>query len=132
MHTTLPQCPSPTAVMVRTKGGPALGLGSGSSLPSRRSKPQFQLQFQSQSQSQSLRSLRDSGGTIPGWDPGPPPRSLRDDPGGPGPPRGPVHQDQGSPHHLGPSRHFHRQQRRPHPLSYRLPRGLGDRYSLGP
>ena len=52
--------------------GPASGLGSGSALPSRRSKPQFQLQFQSQSQSQSLRSLRDSGGTRPGWDPGAP------------------------------------------------------------
>ena len=109
--------------------GPASGLGSGSTLPSRRNRPQFQLQFQSQS----LRSLRDSGGTRPGWDPRPLHQCLRGDLGGPGPPSGPVHQDRGSPHHPDLSHHSPRQQRRrPHRLSYRLPRGSGDRYSLGP
>ena len=109
--------------------GPASSLGSGSALPSRRSRPQFQLQFQSQS----LRSLKDSGGTRPGWDPGPLHQCLRCDPGGPDPPSGPVHQARESPHPLGLNRRLPRQQQRqPHLLSYRLPRGLGDRYSLGP
>ena len=124
VHTALPRCPFLTIAMVRTRGGSRLRLGSDSALPSKSSRLQFQLQSQSQSQSQSLRSLRDSGGTRPGWDPGPLHQYLRGDPRGPGPPSGPVHQDQGSPHHLGPSRDLHRQQRRrPHRLNYRLPRG---------
>ena len=57
----------------------------------------------------------------------------RGDPGGPSPPSRPVNQARGSPHPLGLSRRLPRQQqRRPHRPSYRLPRGLGDRYSLGP
>ena len=109
--------------------GPASGLGSGSALQSTRSRPQLQLQ----SLSQFLRSLGGSRDIRPGWDLGPPPRSLKDDPGGPSPPSGPVHQIRGSPHHPGLSRRLpHQQQRRPHHPSYRLPRGLGDRYSLGP
>ena len=111
--------------------GPASSLGSGLALPSRRSRPQFQLQFQSQSLRQSLRSLRDSGDTRPGWDPGPLHQCLRGDLGGPGPPSGPVRQARGSPHPLGPSRHLHRQQRRPHRLSYPQPRGSGGPYSSG-
>ena len=51
--------------------------------------------FQPQSLSQFLRSLRGSGRIRPRWDPGPLPRSLRDDLGGPGPPSGPLYQDQG-------------------------------------
>ena len=113
--------------------GPASGLGSGSALQSRRSSPQFQLQSLSQSRSQSLRSLRDSGGTRPGWDPGPLYQYLRGDPGGPGPPSGPVHQDQGSHHHLGLSLHSPRQQqRRAHRPIFRLLRGSGDLFLLGP
>ena len=119
----LPQCPSPTTVWFAPEVGPAL--------PSGRSRPQSQLQYQSQSPRQSLRSLKDSGDTRHGWDPGPLHQCRRGDLGGPGPPRGPVHQDRGSPHPLGPSRHLHQQQRRPHRLSYPQPRGLGGPYSSG-
>ena len=112
----------------------ALGLGSGSALPSGRSRPQtqhqFQLQYQSQSPRQSLRSLRDSGDTRHGWDPGPLRQYHRGDPGGPDPPSGPVLPDRVSHRHPGPS-HHHQQQRRPHRLNYPQPRGLGGPYSSG-
>ena len=109
--------------------GPASGLESGSALRSRWSRPQLQLQ----SLSQSLRSLKGSEGIRPGWDLGPLHQYLRDDLGGSGPPSGPLHQARGSPHNLGLSRRLlHQQQRRAHRPSYRLPRGSGDHYSLGP
>ena len=108
--------------------GPASGPESGSALQSRRSRPQLQLQ----SLIQSLRSLRGSGGIRLGWDPGPPPWYLRDDPGGLGPPSGPGHQVQGSFHHLGLSRHLHRQLRRAHRPIYRLLRGSNGPFLLGP
>ena len=73
--------------------GPASGLESGLVPPSERSRPQFQLWFQTpcqlQSPRQSLRSLRGSGGTRRGWDPGPRHLCLRGDLGGPGPPSDP-------------------------------------------
>ena len=64
------------------------------------------------------------------------PRALhqchRGDPGGPGPPSWPILLDRGSHHRLGLSHHSPRQQqRRPHRLSYRLPRGSGGPYSSG-
>ena len=117
--------------------GHASSLGSGSALPSRRSKPQFQPQFQLQSLRQSLTSLNGSGDTRPGWDPEPLHQCHRGDLGGlapprePGLPRGPIHQIRGSPHPLGPSRHLLQQQRRPHRLSYPQPRGSGGPYSSG-
>ena len=119
-------------------GPAASGLGSGSVLPSGRSRPQsqlrFQLQYQPRSQiqflRQSLRSLRDSGDTRHGWDPGPLHQCHRGDPGGPGPPSEPVLPDRVSHRHPGPS-HHHQQQRQPHRLSYPQPRGLGGPYSSG-
>ena len=111
----LPQCPSPTTVWFAPEVGLASGLGSGSALPSGRSRPQsqlrFQLQYQSQSPRQSPRSLRDSGDTRHGWDPGPLRQYHRGDPGGPGPSSGPVLPDRVSHHPLGPSRPLHQQQR---------------------
>ena len=119
----LPQCPYPTIVWFAPGVGLASGLGSGSALPSGRSRPQsqhqFQLQYQSQFPRQSLRSLRDSGDTRHGWDPGPLHQCHRGDPRGPSPPSGPVLSDRVSHRHPGPS-HYHQQQRRPHRHSYRL------------
>ena len=119
-------------------GPTASGLGSGSALPSERSRPQtqlwFQLQYQPRSQiqflRQYLRSLRDSRDTRHGWDPGPFRQFHRGDPGGPGPPSRPVLPDRVSHHRPGPS-HHHQQQRRPHRHSYPQPRGSGGPYSSG-
>ena len=108
--------------------GPASGPGSDLALQSRRSRPQLQLQ----SLIQSLRILRGSGGIRRGWDLGPLPQYLRDNPRGPGPPSGLGHQVRGSLHHLGLSRHLHRQQRRAHRPIYRLLRGSDDPFLLGP
>ena len=110
--------------------GPTSGLESGLAPPSGRSRLWFQPQFPFQCPSQSLRSLRDSGDTRHGWDPGPLRQFHRGDLGGPGRPSGPVLQDRGSPRHPGPS-HHHQQQRRPHLPSYHLPRGSGGPYSSG-
>ena len=107
---------------------PASGPGSDLALQSRRSRPQRQLQ----SLIQSLRSLRGSGGIKPGWDSGPLPRCLRDDPRGPGPLSGPEHQARGSSHHLGLSRHLHQQQRRAHRPIYCLLRGSNGPFLIGP
>ena len=115
-------------------GPAASGLGSGSVPPSGRSRPQsqqFQLQHQSQFLRQYLRSLRDSGDTRHGWNPGLLRQYHRGGLGGPGPPSEPVLQDRGSPRHPGPSRHLHQQQRRPRRLSYPQPRGSGGPYSSG-
>ena len=77
-----------------------------------------------------LRILRDSDDTRRGWDPGPLPRCLRDDAGGPGPPSGPGlpsgpgHQTRGNPRDLGPSRHLPQLMRAHHP-SLHQPRGSG-------
>ena len=118
--------------MVRTRGGSRLRPRSDSALPSGRSRPQFCLQCPSQSLRQSLRSLRDSGDTRHGWDPGPLHQCHRGDPGGPDPPSGPVLQDRESPHLLGHSRHLIcQQQRRPHRHSYPQPRGSEGPYSSG-
>ena len=116
--------------------GPASDLGSGSIPLSGRSRPQFRLRFQTpyqlQSPRQSQRSLRGSGGTRHGWDPGPLHQYHNGDLGGPGPPSGPVLQGRGSPHPLGHSRRpLHQQQRLPHLPSYHLPRGSGGPYSSG-
>ena len=114
--------------------GPASGLGSDSVPPSWRSRlwfqPQFPLQCPSQSLRQSLRSLRDSGETRHGWDPGPFHQCHRGELGGPNPLSELVLQDRGSPRHPGPS-HHHQQQRRPHLPSYHMPRGSGGLYSSG-
>ena len=131
----LPLCPFKLQSWFVPEVGPVRGLGSGSALPSRRSRPQFQPQFQLQSQSQSLRqslrSLRGSGDTRPGWDPGLLHQYHRGDPGGPGPPSGPVLPDQGSHHHPGPSHHQQQHQRIAHPPDYPQPRGSGGPYSSG-
>ena len=116
--------------------GPASDLGSGSVPPSGRSRPQFQLRFQTlyqlQSPRQSQRSLRGSGGTRHGWDPGPLHQYHNGDLGGPGPPRGPVLQGRGSLNPLGHSRRLlHQLQRRHLRHSYPQPRGLGGPYSSG-
>ena len=116
--------------------GPASDHGSDSVPHSERSRPQFQLRFQTpcqlQSPRQSLRSLRGSGGTRLGWDPGPCHKCLSGDPGGPGPPSEPVHQAWVIHPHPDLSRHQpHQQQRRHHRHSCRLPLGSGGRYSSG-
>ena len=116
--------------------GPASDHGSDSVPQSERSRPQFQLWFQTpyqlQSPRQSLRSLRGSGGTRRGCDPGPSHQCLRGDPRGPGPPSGPVLPARVSHPHPDLSRHQpHQQQRRPFRLSCRLPPGSGGRYSSG-
>ena len=112
--------------------GPASGLGSDSVPPSERSRLQFQPQYQLQSPRQSLKSLRGSGGTRHGWDPGPHHQCLNGDPGGPGPPSGPLLLARVSHPHPSLSRlQSHQQQRQPLRLSYRQPPGLGGRYSSG-
>ena len=116
--------------------GPASDRGSDSIPQSERSKPPFQLRFQTlyqlRSPRQSLRSLRGSGGTRHGWDPGPRHLCLSGDLGGPGPPSGPVLPARVSHPHPDLSRHqLHQQQRRPLRLSCRLPLGSGGRYSSG-
>ena len=78
---------------------PASGPRLDSALQRWRSRPQLQ----------SLRSLRGLGDIRPGWDPGPLPRCLINDAGGPGPPSGPRHQARRSPHHLGLSHHLPQQ-----------------------
>ena len=118
------------------KVGPASDLGLGSVPPSGRSRLQFQLRFQTpyqlKSPRQSLRSLRDSGGTRRGWDPGPRHQCLSGDLGGPDPPSGPVLKALVSHPHPDLSHLQSRQQQRQHPrLSYRLPPGSGGRYSSG-
>ena len=92
----LPRCSRLTTAMVRTRGGSpplasgqiqysrARGAGPSSSSGSR-------TLYQLQSPRQSLRSLRGSGGTRRGWDPGPHHLCLSGDLGGPGPPSGPAH-----------------------------------------
>ena len=125
----LPLCPFLITDMVRTRGGSRLRPPVRFSTPEQEEQPQFQLQ----SLSQSLRSLRGSGGTRPGWDPGPLPQCLRGDPRGPDPLSGPVHQDQGSHRHPGLNHHSPRQQQRPaHRPIFRLLRGSDDLYLLGP
>ena len=121
--------------MVRTRGGSRrLRPRVRFSTPEREEQAsvpaQFQLQYQPRSLRQSLRSLRDSGDTRHGWDPGPLHQCHKGDPGVPGPPSGPVLPDRVSHRHPGPS-HHHQQQRRPHLLSYPQPRGLGGPYSSG-
>ena len=116
--------------------GPTSDLESDSVPQSERSRPEFQLRFQTpyqlQSPRQSLRSLRGSGGTRRGWDPGPRHQCLSRDPRGPDPPSGPVLQARVSHPHPGLSRHLlHQLQRRHHCHSYRLPPGSGGRYLSG-
>ena len=116
--------------------GPASNRKSNSVPQSKRSRPQFQLRFQTQYQlqslRQSLRSLRGSGGTRRGWDPGPRHLCLSLDIGEPGPPSGPVLPARVSHPYPDLSRHqLHQQQRRHHRYSCRLPPGSGGRYSLG-
>ena len=125
-----------TTVMVHTRGGSRLRPRIRFSTQSERSRPQFQLRFQTpcqlQSPRQSLRSLRGSGGTRRGWDPGPCHLCLSGDLGGPGPPSGPVLPARVSHPHPDLSHHqLHQLQRRHHRHSYRLPPGSGGRYSSG-
>ena len=129
MHTALPRCPFLTTAMVHTRCGSRL-----------RPRVRFSTLEQKEQASvpdlvtepvpeepQGFRSYQTRMGP---WAPSPVPqrRSRKAQPIS-----GPVHQVQGSPYPLSLSRRLPRQQQRqPHRPSYRLPRGLGDRCSLGP
>ena len=93
---TLPLYHFMTTDMVRTRGGSRLRPRVRFSTP----EEEEQAPTTAIALILSLRSLKGSGGIRRGWDLGPLPQCLREDPGGPGPPNGPGHQARGSPRHL--------------------------------
>ena len=93
--------------VVRTRGGSRIRPRVRFSTPEREAPAQLRslLQYHQLSPRQYLRSLRDFVDTRHGWDPGPHPRYLRGELGGPGPPSGPAHRAQASHLPLGCSHH---------------------------